>query len=192
MPREIVFRLNGGGDVTPVGGVDWPLPTVVVVPPPVAGVVPVVSRRSGGETSGEKMLPSAYSDRFSPYFFARGRFTSRISTSTTISARGLSFCEMIFSRICTTAVRADRDRVGRLVRDDRRLNRDARQAMIVLSSCASSVGSALRQVERPDDLLVVLRVLLGAVSGTRRSSGRSSTLYDSWSTLRIWLSACRA
>ena len=68
-PREIVFRLNGGGDVTPLGAVD--VPVVVVVPS-------VVPRRAGrrvaggrrgralGDTSGEKTPPSAYSDRFRP------------------------------------------------------------------------------------------------------------------------------
>src|SRR5215471_3542512 len=111
MPRVIVFRLNGGGDWTWLGGVDRPLVVVVVevgwpvigpVTPPVVvvdvdGVVTAL-----GDTSGEKMPPSAYSDRLSPYDFTRARFTSRISTSTTISERGLSFCWMIRSKIATT------------------------------------------------------------------------------------------
>ena len=53
-----------------------------------------------GETSGEKIVPTAYSDRFSPYCLARRRFTSRISTSNMISARALSFCWITFSMIC--------------------------------------------------------------------------------------------
>src|SRR5512138_1128973 len=111
MPRVIVFRLNGGGDCTWLGAVDRPLVVVVVpvvgvvTPPvtPVVGVVPVEAVVVAlGETSGEKMPPSAYSERFRPYDFTRARFTSMISMSTTISARGLSFCWMIRSKICTT------------------------------------------------------------------------------------------
>jgi len=68
---------------------------MVVVPVVEPGVVPVVGVWVVvlvGETSGEKIPPIAYSDRFRPYAFARLRSTSRISISTTISARGLSFC----------------------------------------------------------------------------------------------------
>ena len=47
-PREIVFRLNGGGDVTPLGGVDvrsssW---SSCRCPSPVPVPVPVVRRRA--------------------------------------------------------------------------------------------------------------------------------------------------
>ena len=65
-PREIVFRLNGGGDVTPVGGVDVPVRRRRAGAAGAAGrrrltvVVPL------GDTSGEKIAPSAYSDRFRP------------------------------------------------------------------------------------------------------------------------------
>ena len=52
-PREIVFRLNGAGDRTPLGAVEVPL-LVLVVPvdpvPPVAPVEPVVTLL--GEVSG--------------------------------------------------------------------------------------------------------------------------------------------
>ena len=101
-PREIVFRLNAGGDDTARGDVP-PDAAAGVVPPVVGVVVGVVAVVVPlGATSGEKIVPSAYEVRLTPYVFARDRSTSRISTSTTISARGLSFCSMIFSRICTT------------------------------------------------------------------------------------------
>src|SRR5438128_7454292 len=96
MPREIVFKLNGGGDATPLGGVDRPDVVAAAV-----GPVPVVVVVAPGETSGEKTPPTAYSERLSPYCFARVRLTSRISMSKTISARALSFCEMMRSMICT-------------------------------------------------------------------------------------------
>src|SRR5215470_14879938 len=111
MPRVIVFRLNGGGDCTWLGGVDFPAVVVVVVvgccvigfvTPPVVVVDAVGVVTALGDTSGEKMPPSAYSDRLSPYDFTRARFTSMISTSTTISERGLSFCSMILPKIATT------------------------------------------------------------------------------------------
>src|SRR5438067_10175520 len=98
MPREIVFKLNAGGDAAnaPVGVRLRPVAVVVVVPVP--GVVPVVGVVAVvvelGDTSGEKIAPTPYSDRFRPYCFVRERSTSRISTSNTISARGLSFCSM--------------------------------------------------------------------------------------------------
>jgi hypothetical protein len=65
MPREIVFTLNGGGDVTAEGGVDWPNVVVVdpsPVPTPVSvpggvGVVGVVVEP--GATTGEKIAPTA-------------------------------------------------------------------------------------------------------------------------------------
>ena len=41
-PREIVFRLNGGGDLMALGGVDDPVLVVVAPAPPAVGVVPVV------------------------------------------------------------------------------------------------------------------------------------------------------
>ena len=56
-PREIVFRLNGGGDVTPLGGVDVAGRGASSSPVP-----PVAAGRAGrrvvvplGDTSGEKM-----------------------------------------------------------------------------------------------------------------------------------------
>ena len=58
-PREIVFRLKGGGDFTPLGGVET---LEVVVPAPPVGVVVVVF----GDASGENTAPSAYSDRLMP------------------------------------------------------------------------------------------------------------------------------
>ena len=106
MPWEIVFALNGAGDTTPPGGVERPVVCVVDPAPGAPGVVGVVVCviAPAGLVSGEKTTPSAYSERFSPYCLARVRFTSRISTSMTISARGLSFCRMIFSMIWTTLV----------------------------------------------------------------------------------------
>src|SRR5262245_21419237 len=101
----MVLRLNGGGDLICEGAVDCPAVVVVVWPPVgVVGPVLVETETLLGDTSGEKMTPSEYSDRLRPYAFVRTRSTSRISTSTTISARGLSFCWMIFSMICTTDV----------------------------------------------------------------------------------------
>ena len=147
-PREIVFRLNGGGDVTPLGGVDRPLAAAVVdVPPPVVGVVPVVMLAvPAGDTSGEKMPPSAYSDRFSPYCFTRCRLTSMISMSTTISARGLSFCWISFSKIWTIGA------VARIVTELPVLfaticgwTATPGGRSTVLSSCAISVGSLLER-----------------------------------------------
>src|SRR5581483_5988653 len=108
MPREIVFRLNVGGDATPVGAVDRPVfvdvvPVVVVpgvaVVPGVGVVPPVDVTEELGNTSGENTAPTAYCDSSRPYSFVRVRSTSRISTSMTISARGLSFCWMIRSMI---------------------------------------------------------------------------------------------
>src|SRR5439155_9619250 len=105
MPRVIVFRLNGGGEVTWLGPRLVPVAVVPVVTgavtPPAFGVV-VVVLAPFGDTSGEKMPPIAYSDRFSPYCLTRCRLTSMISTSTTISARGLSFCWISFPKIPTT------------------------------------------------------------------------------------------
>ena len=79
MPREMVLRLNGGGERTPDGGVEPPVLVVVVDPGVVtAGVVgvtpvgvPVVAPGvcevvAVGDVSGEKMPPRAYSDRFKP------------------------------------------------------------------------------------------------------------------------------
>ena len=70
-PREIVFRLNAGGDLSPegatelVGAVDVVLPGAGTTPPVAGGVVvPVVVLL--GETSGENTAPSAYSDRLRP------------------------------------------------------------------------------------------------------------------------------
>ena len=48
------------------------------------------------------MNPSAYAFRFSPYCLARERFTSRIWTSITTSARGLSFDRMMRSMMSAT------------------------------------------------------------------------------------------
>jgi hypothetical protein len=64
-PREIVFRLKGAGDLTPDGAVEVPAAVVVVA----AGVVPVAGVdvvAPLGDVSGEKMEPSAYSDRLMP------------------------------------------------------------------------------------------------------------------------------
>ena len=140
---------------------------VVVVPPSVAGVVAGGGRRRLsrlGDTSGEKMPPSAYSDRFSPYCFTRCRLTSMISTSTTISARGLSFCWMIFSKIRTIGA------VARIVIEFAVLfgaiagwtaTPGGRNAVAEQLRHLGGVG--VRQVERLDHLVVVLRVLLRVV-----------------------------
>ena len=79
MPREMVLRLNGAGDRTPDGGVEPPVVVVVVdpgvvtagvvgvTPVCVPGVVPgVCDVVAVGDVSGEKMPPTAYSDRFKP------------------------------------------------------------------------------------------------------------------------------
>src|SRR5262245_49298067 len=67
MRREMVFRLNGGGGLRPLGAVDTPLfwlvvPPVVPVPPvppvPPPGVCVTVPL---GDTSGENSAPIAYS-----------------------------------------------------------------------------------------------------------------------------------
>src|SRR5262245_38108635 len=107
MPWVIVFRLKGGPGVTCDGCVERPFAAVTLVVGcwPFVGVV-VVAARPLGETSGEKTPPIAYSDRLNPYCLARWRLTSRISTSMTTSAFGLSFCAIIFSRICATLVDA--------------------------------------------------------------------------------------
>ena len=57
-----------------------------------------------GSTSGEKAPPIAKLDRSIPNSFARARFTSRICTSMTTSAFGLSFCSTIRSMIATMLV----------------------------------------------------------------------------------------
>src|ERR1700682_1842266 len=97
----MVLRLNGGGDFTADGPVDVPDVDVVGVPP-VVGVV--VDDVRPGDTSGENTAPRAEHGSLRPYVFARVRWTSRISTSTTISARGLSFCVISLSMICATAL----------------------------------------------------------------------------------------
>ena len=68
-PREMVLRLNGGGDFSPPGDVAVPLlvlvvPVVVGAPvmPAVAGAEVVVLL---GDVSGENPPPTAYSERFS-------------------------------------------------------------------------------------------------------------------------------
>src|SRR6202030_1447645 len=97
MPREMVLRLNGGGGKTASGAVDLPVAVVVVAAGVVVVVVVVPVGEAAavvvllGETSGEKMEPSANDVRSNPYVFARSRSTSRISMSNTSSARGLSF-----------------------------------------------------------------------------------------------------
>ncbi len=145
-PREIVFRLNGGGDVTALGAVLRPV-AVVVVPAvgvvPVVGVVGVAVVVELGDTSGEKIAPTPYSDRLRPYCLVRERSTSRISTSKTISARGLSFCSMTFSRICTTFAAARTVIVfAVLLGTIAGCTLMPGSRMIVLSICVSSVASA--------------------------------------------------
>src|SRR5262245_10178133 len=77
----MVLRLNGGGDGSgALGG----------------------ALVFGGATSGENMNPRAYAFRFNPYCFTRWRLTSRIWTSTTTSARGLSFDRMMRSMMSAT------------------------------------------------------------------------------------------
>ena len=61
-PREMVLRLKGGGDRTPLGAVDVPVVVVAGAAPGVVGVVVAAL----GDVSGEKIVPRAYSDRFSP------------------------------------------------------------------------------------------------------------------------------
>src|SRR4029077_5610130 len=146
MPRVMVFTLNGGGDVPWLGPRPPDVAAVVmgvVTPPGVDGVVVVAPF---GDTSGEKMQPIAYSDRFSPYCFTRCRLTSMISTSTTTSARGLSFCWISFSKIWTTGAVARMvielcALFGALVRwADGPAGRNA-----TLSTCANSVASAFER-----------------------------------------------
>jgi hypothetical protein len=84
------------------------------VPPPAAPVEPA------GGASGEKATPIAYALRLRPYCFARARFTSSISTSTTISARGLSLVSIRRSMMFAMAAEPHGDRVRRLVRHDHR------------------------------------------------------------------------
>ena len=61
----MVLRLNGGGETSPLGGVDSPRVTLPVVPP-APGVVVAVVVVAPGDTSGEITPPIAYSDRFNP------------------------------------------------------------------------------------------------------------------------------
>src|SRR5262245_61275070 len=100
MPCVIVLRLKGGPGVTCDGCVERPLAAVTLVVGccPFAGGVVVVAARPLGETSGENTPPIAYSDRLNPYCLARARLTSRISTSITTSAFGLSCWAINFSR----------------------------------------------------------------------------------------------
>ena len=65
-PREIVLRLKGGGDCTPLGGVDFPAVTVVVVPPSRGGSGPAADRGAAGDDFGRQDDAEAYSDRFKP------------------------------------------------------------------------------------------------------------------------------
>src|SRR5215510_3046953 len=85
----MVFRLKAGVVLIAV------VLAVPVCPPP------VVLR---GSDSGENTVPIWYADRSTPNVFARPRLTSRIWTSMTTSARGLSFASIIFSMIAATAV----------------------------------------------------------------------------------------
>src|SRR5262245_28119348 len=78
MPREIVLRLKTGGGTIALGAVDRPVFVVWVPPPPAPcpGVVgePGVVGAFGvpgvtmtlGDCSGEKITPTAYSERFNP------------------------------------------------------------------------------------------------------------------------------
>src|SRR2546428_5488360 len=132
----MVLRLKGGGDFRPAGPVG--APAVVEVVPVVPVLVPF------GDTSGEKRPPRAYSERLSPYVLARLRFTSRISTSTTISARGLSFCAMILSRIPTTgAVPRTVMELDVLLPAMAGCTAIPGRRMMVLRICVISVASAL-------------------------------------------------
>ena len=114
----MVFRLNGGGAVTP--------PDVF-----------------GGASSGEKRRFRVYELRFKPYRLRRERLTSRISTSSTTSARGLSFARITRSMTSTTGPVARTVMVfavlfgitiGWIVICGMR--------MMLFTSCASSVASA--------------------------------------------------
>src|SRR5262245_8327459 len=126
----------------PDGGVDRPLTDVVVEPdPPPTPPVVVDDTVLLGEISGENTAPSAYSERFRPYCLARFRLTSRISTSTTISARGLSFCAIIRSRIWATAV-------------------DARTVMVLLALFTWMIGCT----GMPGSLLMALRICAMSVA----------------------------
>ena len=113
-----------------------------------------------------------------------------ISTSTTISARGLSFCWISFSKMPTTGA------VARIVIEFCALF-GAIAGWTQMPGGAERLAEhlrdlgrvAVRQVERLDDLVVVLRCFC-AVSSKTRIDRSLSTLYDSWLTLRIWFSAC--
>ena len=101
--------------------------------------------------------------------------TSRISTSMTISARGLSFCAMIRSMICTTdAGAADGDRVGRLV--DLRSTGwigDAGQPDDRAEHLRQLGRVGVRDVERLDRPARRTARASAACPGRRRSSARS-------------------
>ncbi len=67
MPREIVFRLKIGGGTIALGPVDRPVFVFVVLPfPGVPCPVPGTDGHAFGDVSGEKIMPTAYSDRFNP------------------------------------------------------------------------------------------------------------------------------
>src|SRR5262245_19183728 len=85
----MVFRLKVGDVLSVV------VDALPVLPPP------LVLR---GSDSGETTAPIWYADRSTPKVFARPLLTSRIWTSMTISARGLSLASIIFSMIAATAV----------------------------------------------------------------------------------------
>src|SRR5262245_57317395 len=64
MPRVIVFRLKTGGGTIALGPVERPVFVLVVPPPGVVGAPAL--EMTVGEVSGEKIAPTAYSDRFHP------------------------------------------------------------------------------------------------------------------------------
>ena len=158
-PREIVLRLNGGGDGTPLGGVD--VPPVVVVPVPCRP-----GGRAGGRRAARRRLPARRSSRSrSPTGSGRSLRPVPVDLEDLDVDRrsrraACRSAAMILSMICTTdAVRAHGDRVGRLVGDDRRLHRDAGQPNERAQHLRQLGRIGVRDVERADDLLVVLRVL---------------------------------
>ncbi len=84
--------------------------------------------------------------------------------SKTISAFGLSFWATSRSMISTTGARAtDDQRVAGLVRLDHRDDRHPGHAHHRADQLAQLGGVGMRQIERLDDLIVVLRVLLRVV-----------------------------
>lgn len=100
-PREMVFKLNAGGDAIWLGVVERPPEVLVVVaaaaaaavpmPTPVVGVV-VVDEVLPGDTSGDSTPANTLSDRFSPYCSAPAVDLENLDVEHRLQPRALSFC----------------------------------------------------------------------------------------------------